>query len=157
MFLFLAIMLAFTISTLIIGTAWLIRFMLIVHPRQERESLELFSVIAISDILSRYPYISEEQQRLKAEQRLRDIFTEKGLTLTGDTTISAAIGWAIHKKQQEEHKLDFEKLKEEISKNHARMDRKTTSIRLAALKTKKTIGLSAPSTPKLLPSGEFIL
>jgi hypothetical protein len=157
MFLFLAIMLALTMFALIGGTAWLIRFMLIVHPKQEQESLELYSVIALSDIISRYPHISEEQQRLKAEQRLRDIFTEKGLTLTGDTTISAAIGWATYKKQQEEHDLDFERLKTEIKQKHARIDRKTTSISLVALKTKKTIGISAPSTPKLLPSGEIIL
>lgn len=132
---------------------WLVRYLLVIHPQQERDCIELFSIIAISDTLARYPYLNELEQRQKAEERLRELFDERGLTLTGDTLICASIGWAIHKKLQEEQKLDIEKLKAEISK--AGIDKKTTNLRLPAIRSRKV--LAAPYTPKLLPSGDFIL
>lgn len=134
---------------------WLAHYLLIIHPQQEKDCIELFSVIAVSDVLARYPYLNEMEQRQKADERLREIFNEKGLTLTGDTVISASIGWAMYKKAQEEQKLDIEKLKAELAR--ADIGRQTTSIRLAAIKPRKAKPLAAPYTPKLLPSGDFVL
>lgn len=155
MFLLLASTLVFTLFALIGGAAWLMYYILIIHPQQENNCLALFSVFAVSDVISRYPRLNDEQRRGRAEQRLRDILNEKGLTLVGDAAISTAIGWAMEKKHQEEVKLDLEKLKAEIK--HTGIDKMITSVKLPIVKHRKQKPLAAPSTPKLLPSGEFIL
>jgi hypothetical protein len=140
---------------IMLGLWWIARYLLIIQPQQEKDSLELFSVFAVSDTLLRHPYLNELEQRQKAEEKLQELFDERGMILTGGITISAAIGWAMHKKQQEEVRIDLEKLRAEIER--ADIVKKTTSIRLPIVKTKKIKALKAPYTPRLHPSGEITL
>lgn len=136
---------------------WIVRYLLIIHPQKEIDSLRFYAAIAVNDTFLRHPHISLEQQRLQAEEKLRDILSEKGLTCTGYNTISAAIGSALYKKQQEEHHFDFERLKDELNKQQMRTERQTTSINLVAIKPKKTKAILALPTPKIQSSGEIAL
>jgi hypothetical protein len=130
-------MLFVTILAMIIGVGWIIRYILVIHPIQEKDSLEMFSMMAVNEAALKYHALGTDYQAQKAEQKLRDILTEKGLTLVGDMTISAAIGSAMYRRNQEEKKVGIE---------YIGIDKMETSVKLPAIRRKPK---PAPRTPKI--------
>jgi hypothetical protein len=130
-------MLFVTILAMSVGVGWIIRYILIIHPIQEKDSLEMFSMMAVNEAALKYHTLGTDYQAQKAEQKLRDILTEKGMTLVGDMTISAAVGSAMYKRKQEELRVDID---------HIGIDKMKTSLKLPAIRTK---ALPAPRTPKI--------
>lgn len=130
-------MLFVVILAMIVGVGWIIRYILVVHPIQEKYSIEMYSMMAANEAALKYPALGIDYQAQKAEQKLRDILTEKGMTLVGDMAISAAIGSAMYKRQQEETKVGIE---------YIGIDKMETSVKLPAIRRKPK---PAPRTPKI--------
>jgi hypothetical protein len=128
-------MLFVTILAMIVGVGWIIRYILVIHPIQEKDSIEMYSRMAVNEAALRYSKLGIDYQAQKAEQKLRDILTEKGMTLVGDMAISTAIGSAMYKRKQEETKVGIE---------YIGIDKMETSVKLPAIRTKVK---RAPRTP----------
>ncbi|OLD63408.1 MAG: hypothetical protein AUF65_02415 [Chloroflexi bacterium 13_1_20CM_50_12] len=137
-------MLFVVILAMIVGVGWIIRYILVIHPIQEKDSIEMFSMMAVNEAALRYPGLGINYQAQKAEQKLRDILTEKGMMLVGDMTISVAVGSAMYKRKQEESKVGIE---------YIGIDKMETSVKLPAIRRKPK---TAPRTPKINLE-EFVL
>ena len=101
-------------------------------------------MMAVNEAALRYPGLGINYQAQKAEQKLRDILTEKGMMLVGDMTISVAVGSAMYKRKQEESKVGIE---------YIGIDKMETSVKLPAIRRKPK---TAPRTPKINLE-EFVL
>ena len=105
----------FIIVIVIIGSAlYLINYILVKLPEQQRRILECFSPMIVNQVELEYATLRDEQKKQIAEEKMRDIFVGRSIYMPDDTMIEAAIASAMYRVKQEQATLRMEALRDEI-------------------------------------------
>jgi hypothetical protein len=105
--------LALFVLALIIAliTWWLIRYLLIRLPEQQKDILDRFSLYVVNQASLEYASLPEIQQKHIACEKMRTLFEDHRLASPGDAMLEAAIAHALSQRKMQEANEWIEELK----------------------------------------------
>jgi hypothetical protein len=95
------------VLTMIAVSAWIVNYLLIKLPEQQRNIINQFVPCVVAQVSS----LDVIQQRKIAAEKMRDIFIEFGIPNPGNTIIEASIIYAINQRKIKESDMWIEELK----------------------------------------------
>ncbi len=111
MMLLLGIALFIVVLIIIASMAWIIHYLLIALPRQQRDILDHFSPGIVNQLLLEYAALPQALQKQIAIEKIGNVFVEFGIPSPGDTIVEAAIGDAMYTRKIQEADLWIKELK----------------------------------------------
>jgi hypothetical protein len=90
---------------------WIIWYLIIQHPEQQKNILKQFSPQVINQVALEYESLSDYQRRQIAEEKMRNIFKDQNIAPPGDSMIETAIADAMYRQKMNEDNRWIEELK----------------------------------------------
>ncbi|HEY4033970.1 MAG TPA: phage holin, LLH family [Ktedonobacteraceae bacterium] len=90
---------------------WIIWYLIIQHPEQQKNILKQFSSQVINQVALEYESLSDYQRRQIAEEKMRNIFKDQNIAPPGDSMIETAIADAMYRQKMNEDNRWIEELK----------------------------------------------